>query len=129
MLINYFALKSRIESYGISKNNSKKIIKAIRKMDPELKKAFGKWYINGMIPKGYVEGITFDMLVNSFHMNEINAFLTLDWLKREPVEATAALGSAIDMIIVNPGELSEKTDQEQTDQEQTEDTGDINIEE
>ena len=124
MLINYFALKKRVEDCGISKKNSKKIIRDIRKMDPELKKAFGKWYKNSTNPTNYVEGVTFETLTKTFKMNEINAFLTLDWLKREPNEAKAALGSAIDMVIVNPDKLSKKSTQEQI-----EDTSDLNIEE
>lgn len=123
MLINYFSLKKRIESCGISKNSSKRIIKDIRKMDPELKKAFGKWYKSGITPKQYVEGITFDMLVNSFKMNAFNAFLTLDWLKREPLEAKSALGRAIDTIVVDNEVLKSKKESEQDD------TSDLEIDE
>ena len=123
MLINYFSLKKRIESCEISKNNSIKIIRDIRKMDPGLKKAFGKWYKSGIIPKEYIEGITFDMLVNSFQMNGFNAFLTLDWLKREPLEAKAALGRAIDTIVVDNEVLKRKKESEQDD------TSDIIIDE
>ena len=122
MIINYFALKKRVEACGIRKEQSKRIIRDLRKLDHELKKAFGKWYKFGIEPSQTIAGVTFEMLTKKLHMNEINAFLTLDWLKREPNEARAALGRPLDMIIA--AEQSSILGDEQE-----EDTSDLNTEE
>lgn len=123
MIINYFFLKKKIEGLGISKDYSKKAIKKIRKMDKNLKKEFGKWYKYGKTPEREIDGIGFKTLVNTFGMNEINAFLTLDWLIREPEEAKMALISPVDTIIV-----SEKYREKNIPDSEKEDTSDLEIE-
>ena len=92
-------------------------------MDPELKKLFAAWFKTGKTPECFVEGVSFDILVKTFRMNPVNAFLTLDWLKREPKKAKRALSGGFDKIIVNTDSFSENEVSE------NEDTSDIEVEE
>lgn len=99
-LIKYAGLKKRIMDCGISKKGAARVIREIRKMDPQIKRSFGRWYNYNEIPKEPVYDVTFDILTGSFRMNGFNAFLTLDWIKKEPETAKAALGCGLDELIV-----------------------------
>jgi len=106
-LIKYTGLKRRIMDCGITGRGALRVIRQIRRMDPQIKKSFGRWYNYNEVPKEQIHGITFDMLTDNFRMNGFNAFLTLDWLKKEPMEAKAALGCALDNVITAEAEYDE----------------------
>ena len=62
---------------------------------PEIKDVFEQWHLDGAIPSITLEGYTFQTLVNQFGMKPVGAFITLDWLKREPEKAARALEKGI----------------------------------
>lgn len=64
-------------------------------LEPEIKNAFEQWQLNGIIPTITLEGYTYQTLVNQFGMKPVGAFITLDWLKREPEKAAKALERGI----------------------------------
>lgn len=67
----------------------------LEKLQPEIDSAFSAWVLDSTKPDIIVEGYTFDSLVRDFGMKPVGAFLTLDWLVREPKSATAALKRGI----------------------------------
>lgn len=67
----------------------------IKSMNEDLKTAFFNWCNNGQTPDIAVEGFSFESLVKDYKMNPIGAFLTLDWLCREPEKAIKNLKRGI----------------------------------
>ena len=62
---------------------------------PEIKDVFEQWYLDGAIPSITLEGYTYQDLVRLYGMKPVGAFITLDWLKREPEKAARALEKGI----------------------------------
>jgi len=62
---------------------------------PEIKDVFEQWHFDGAIPSITLEGYTYQDLVNLYGMKPVGAFITLDWLKREPEKAARALEKGI----------------------------------
>lgn len=57
--------------------------------------SFVSWIENNETPDISVEGYSYEFLVNKMKMQPIGAFITLDWLTRDPVVAKAALEKGI----------------------------------
>lgn len=62
---------------------------------PEIKDVFEQWHLDGAIPSITLEGYSYQDLVNLYGMKPVGAFITLDWLKREPEKAARALEKGI----------------------------------
>lgn len=62
--------------------------------DPEIQSAFVAWFQEGVEPKLKYAGISFADLRKYKHMNEFNAFLFMDELKRDPE-------AALNMLVAN----------------------------
>lgn len=60
-----------------------------------IKSSFENWYQTGIIPADKIDGYDFLVLTHSFHMKPVGAFLTLDWLIKEPEKAKIALSKGI----------------------------------
>lgn len=60
-----------------------------------VQKAFEEWCNNKQQPNIAVEGFAFTDLVTQWGMKPIGAFITLDWLLREPENAKNALRKGI----------------------------------
>jgi len=71
------------------------MVEKIKAMDPELLAVFSLWCDNGKTPDIEVEGFTFESLVNDYDMNPVGAFLTLDWLRKEPEKASQEIKRGI----------------------------------
>jgi len=68
------------------------VAEKIQKLSPEIYSAFEEWFNTGKISEIEVEGYTVASLrAKKKQMNAVGAFLTLDWLKREPEKAKFAL--------------------------------------
>ena len=67
----------------------------VENFEPEIKKAFEQWHLDGTIPSISLEGYSFQDLVNLFGMKPVGAFITLDWLRKEPEKAAKALKAGI----------------------------------
>ena len=57
--------------------------------------AFDNWSKDKSQPNISIEGFTFTDLVTKWGMKPIGAFITLDWLLREPGKAKKALNNGI----------------------------------
>ena len=67
----------------------------IENLENEIKEVFEKWHLDGTFPTIKLEGYSFQDLVDQFGMKPVGAFITLDWLKREPEKAARALERGI----------------------------------
>ena len=89
-------------------------ISRIRKMDNDIKIALSAFLKTGVCD--YEEaGVSFVELVNDEHMKPVRAFLMLDWLKREPVEAMKYLairGVHADLSKVGSATIKEDVSEE-----------------
>lgn len=57
--------------------------------------SFSSWIEEEVTPNISVEGYSFDYLVKKMNMQPIGAFITLDWLLREPQKAKNTLANGI----------------------------------
>lgn len=67
----------------------------IENFEPEIREVFELWLSDGTMPKITLEGYTFKDLIHQYGMKPIGAFITLDWLKKEPEKAAKALERGI----------------------------------
>lgn len=65
---------------------------------PQVKAAFMQWWQGGELPDLQIEGYTVQWLIEQHNMKPIAAFLTLDWLSREPEAAIASLKRGHDHV-------------------------------
>ena len=72
-----------------------KTILKIKNFSEQVSSAFKQWIIDNTEPDITIEGYSYKYLVNSMKMQPIGAFITLDWLIREPIKAKSALMQGI----------------------------------
>lgn len=63
----------------------------LKKLSSPIDESFEKWCTTGALPLNCIGGYTFEKLTQDYKMKPVGAFLTLDWLVREPGKASAAL--------------------------------------
>ncbi len=68
-----------------------KTIDKVEKFDSDIYHEFEHWLSSGEESGIQVEGYSIRMLIDKYKMNVVGAYLTLDWLKREPEDAKKAL--------------------------------------
>lgn len=66
-------------------------IDKIERFAPAVKNVFNEWYSSNKNPDFSVEGFSFCDLIAKWGMKPVGAFITLDWLVREPEKANEAL--------------------------------------
>lgn len=81
-----------VEDFDCKESQVEGVVEKITKLAPDIYAAFESWFNTGVVKEIEVEGYT----VASLHekkknMNIVGVYLTLDWLRREPVQAKAAL--------------------------------------
>lgn len=72
-----------------------KTLEKIEQFSPIIKDSFQKWAKTGKSSDTAIEGYCFDDLVKKYGMKPVGAFITLDWLIREPEKAKASLAKGI----------------------------------
>lgn len=70
----------------------------VERLPHELSEALEEWADCGKEPDLEIQGYSYARLVKEYDMRPIGAFLTLDWLRREPEKAVAALKRGIRKI-------------------------------
>lgn len=72
------------------------------------------WFYGGGFPQEIVEGVTVQYLVEEVGMKPMNAFIAIDWLRKDPAAAKYALTHARAPLPMedaeNPVDLEEPTD-------------------
>ncbi|MBT9779416.1 hypothetical protein GPL15_23340 [Clostridium sp. MCC353] len=82
--IKYSDLREYLLGKGLNEWEAMHSIGKLRKIDPDLKKAFYECFNEGVEPDITISNITYQELVTKLNMNMVQAFLYLDWLRREP---------------------------------------------
>lgn len=95
------SIQRLIEEFGYTGSKSKMIWQKINEISPDLFKEFDEWWENGKQPDVIEGGVSYKELITKHSMNPLAAFLTLDWLKREPKTALESLKKGRDVIKLN----------------------------
>lgn len=92
MLDNKIVRKRLIDDFDCKESQVDGVVEKISKLSPEIYAAFEAWFNTGVIKEIEVDGYTVASLrALKKQMNIVGAYLTLDWLKREPEKAKFAL--------------------------------------
>ena len=84
--------------FGYTPKGATIVANQLARLDPGLEIPFLTWLGTGDIPEVSVEDYSLASLIHDHKMNPIAAFLTLDWLIREPTRARASLRRGHDFI-------------------------------
>ncbi|MBN1877707.1 MAG: hypothetical protein JXA33_26020 [Anaerolineae bacterium] len=102
MNIDQQTLISRLtQEFGYPLKNAALVAEKLRRCSPLVAAAFEQWWYTGVIPELSVEEYSVTQLINERKLKPIAAFLTLDWLVREPEKAKASLRKGHDFVKIN----------------------------
>lgn len=92
MLDNKILRDRLVDDFDCKESQVDGVVEKISKLAPDIYDAFESWFNTGVVKDIEVEGHTVASLrQKKKNMNIIGAYLTLDWLKREPQQAKFAL--------------------------------------
>jgi hypothetical protein len=96
MLDNKVVRERLIDNFDCKESQADGVVEKISKLAPDIYAAFEAWFNTGVIKEIEVEGYTVASLrEKKKNMNIIGAYLTLDWLRREPQQAKRALNEPV----------------------------------
>ena len=80
-----------VEKYDYKNSQVDDVVEKIGRFSPKVAAAFENWLNTGEIDKTEVDGYTITAIIKKKSMKIVAAYLTLDWLEREPETAKLAL--------------------------------------
>ena len=86
------------EEYGYPPEGARMVADKLMGCSPQVWAAFGVWWESGDVGDLEIEGYTVQRLAAEHGMKPIAAFLTLDWLVREPQRALTSLRRGHDRV-------------------------------
>ena len=84
-----------VEKYDYKNSQVDAIVEKIGRFSPKVAAAFENWLNTGKTDDTAIEGYTVDAIIAKKPMKIVGAYLTLDWLEREPDMAKAALDEPV----------------------------------
>jgi hypothetical protein len=84
--------------FGYSESGARIVAEKLIACSPQIKSAIAVWWNTGDLTDLEIEGFTVQRLMEQHGMKPIAAFLTLDWLVREPERARASLARGHDRV-------------------------------
>lgn len=87
-----------VAELGYSDRGASLVADRLEVSDVRIRASFLKWWNSGHIESVEVEGYGVQQLMREHQFNPIAAFLTLDWLIKEPGNAKAALARGHDRV-------------------------------
>lgn len=87
-----------VAEFGYSEPGALTAAQQLTALHEDLAKRFQTWWFHGRLDDISVNGYTIERLQSQHAMNVIAAFLTLDWLAREPARALRMLRKGHDRI-------------------------------
>jgi hypothetical protein len=87
-----------INEFGYPPQGAQIIADKLANSTSQIQTIFNKFWEDGNVPDIEVEGYTISDLTEEHGMKPIAAFLTLDWLIREPEKAKASLQKGHDYV-------------------------------
>jgi hypothetical protein len=92
MLDNKVVRERLIDDFDCKESQADGVVEKISKLAPDIYTAFESWFNTGVVKEIEVEGYTVAALrQKKKNLNIVGAYLTLDWLRREPEKAKYAL--------------------------------------
>ncbi len=88
-------LRQLLIDNGYPSHMIEKTIEKIEHFQPKVRKAFDSWVTSGKEPNMKIQDYSFAELRRDYGMKAIGAFITLDWLIRDPENATRSLKRGI----------------------------------
>ena len=95
MMLDSYALETRLRKEGYSSAEARGAIEALRTLSQELIPLLEAWQENRAYPPVEIEGYTLQDMMDEYTMHAVGAILTLDWLCKEPNEARQAMRKGI----------------------------------
>lgn len=89
-----------VSEFGYPEHGAQLVANEIADLAPAIMREFEKWWALGVIPETEVEGYTLISLMRDYDLNPIAAFLTLDWLTKDPMAAKAEISKGYDCIAI-----------------------------
>lgn len=123
--IKYSELREYLLEQGFNEREVMQSIGKLRKIDKDLKLAFYECFKEGIEPDITIANITYEELVSMLNMNMVQAFLYLDWLRREPEIALDTLDRTTPMDLDE--EFIEKASQIVPDNEEREEEDETDL--
>lgn len=94
-------LRTRLmQEFGYPRGGAELVIEKILQMQPVILAEFREWWQKGTVSELEIEGYTVKGLMEEHGLNQLAAFITLDWLVREPDKAKACLRRGYDLIVM-----------------------------
>jgi hypothetical protein len=75
----------------VPEENMAVILKSVAEMHPEVRPKLEEFLRTGMTPPYELEGYDVARLMHEHGMHELAAYMTLSWLKKDPVKALKSL--------------------------------------
>lgn len=92
MLDNKVVRDRLIDDLDCKESQVDGVVERISKLAPDIYSAFEEWFNTGIVREIEVEGYTVASLrQKKKNLNVVGAYLTLDWLRKEPEKAKYAL--------------------------------------
>ena len=88
-------IKKELQSEGYPEFMIDRTINKINTFSGTISEAFNDWMSNGKEPSIVVEDYSYTELIEKYSMTSIGAFITLDWLVKDPEKAKKALTEGI----------------------------------
>jgi len=86
------ALRKRlVDDFDCDEGQVDGVVEEVMALAPHIATAFEEWFNTDVVNELEVEGYNVSSVCNKQQMNIVGAYLTLDWLHREPKEAKRAL--------------------------------------
>lgn len=67
----------------------------VENLSQPLKESFSKWVESGIEPSFSIKEYSYRTLIEKFNMKPVGAFITLDWIMREPEKAIESITKGI----------------------------------
>jgi len=90
-----------VAEFGYPQAGAQLVADKLADASPDIQDAFMRWWTTGRLPDPEnleIEGYTVQRLMEEHGMKPVAAFLTLDWLRREPEKARASLKKGHDWV-------------------------------
>jgi len=88
-----------VDEFGYSSQGARIVWDRLCRLDPAIASSFLGWWVQGIEPDIKIHGYSVKRLEEEHSMTPIAAFLTLDWLVREPERAQRSLKKGHDRIV------------------------------
>ena len=83
----YYSLYEYLRSQNYNYSEAIFMIKKLRNLDEEVFAMFKLWFVEKQTPNLTINDVSFSDLIKKEEMSPVEAFLMMDWIKKEPVEA------------------------------------------